>query len=102
MDLASPPLLPTWLMSSVVPVARCQEVVDDEISNVTAQSLTGRKVEKEVHPSKDPAHRRFLGRSPEARERAIHTRQNLGSHLEVEMVLMEEGNQHLRPRRADG
>jgi hypothetical protein len=30
--------------SSVVPVARCQEVIDDKVSHVTAQPLTGRKV----------------------------------------------------------
>ena len=34
--------------SSVVPVTRCQEIVHDEICNVTTQSLTGRKIEEEA------------------------------------------------------
>jgi hypothetical protein len=34
-----------YLMNSVVSIARCQEVVQDEISHVIAQSLTGREVE---------------------------------------------------------
>jgi hypothetical protein len=63
--------------SSVVPIARCQEVVHDEISNVIAQSLTGRKVEEKVHPGKDTTHRCFVGRSLEARERATHNLQDL-------------------------
>jgi len=32
-----PPLLPTYSRSSIVAIARCQEVVDDEISNINAQ-----------------------------------------------------------------
>src|SRR5262249_48307599 len=35
---------------SVVPIPRCQEVVHDKIGYVATQSLTGRKVEQEVHP----------------------------------------------------
>ena len=86
---------------SVVPVAGCQEVIDDKISYVTAEPLTGRKVKEEMLPSKDAAQRCFLRSSREARERAIHSRHNLGSHAELEMTLAKEGTQHLRPGRTD-
>jgi hypothetical protein len=46
--------------NSVVPIPRCQEVVHDKIGNIATQSLTGRKVEQEVHPGKDAAQRRFF------------------------------------------
>src|SRR5215469_9621141 len=96
-----PPLSPTWLMSSVLPVARCQGVVHDEIGNVTAQSLTGRKVKEEMLASKDATQCCFLRRSREARERANHSGHHLGSHAEFEMVFAKEGSQYLRPRCAD-
>ena len=89
------------LASLVFPVARCQEVVYHEISNVTAQSLTGRKVEKEVHPGKDATQRRFFRRGRKARERAFHSRHDLGGNAELEMALAEERTQHLRPGRTD-
>ena len=31
----------------------------------------------------------------------MYSRHNFGSHAELEVVLAEEGNQHLRPGRAD-
>ena len=82
-------------------LARCQEVIDHKISYVIAEPLTGRKIKEEMLPSKDAAQRCFLRGSWEARERAIHSRHNLGSHAELEMTLAKEGNQHLRPGRAD-
>ena len=82
-------------------LARCQEVIDHKISYVIAKPLTGRKVKEEMLPSKDAAQRCFLRSSWEARERAIHSRHNLGSHAELEMTLAKEGNQHLRRGRAD-
>jgi hypothetical protein len=39
------PTLEPESSNSVVPTPRCQEVVHDEISHVTSQSLTGREVE---------------------------------------------------------
>jgi len=42
---------------SVVPVAGCQEVIDDKISYVTAEPLTGHKVKEEMLPSKEAAQR---------------------------------------------
>jgi hypothetical protein len=72
-----PPAADTEPRCLVVPVARCQEIVHDEISNVIAQSLTGRKVEEKVHPGKDTTHRCFVGRSLEARERATYNLQDL-------------------------
>jgi hypothetical protein len=49
-------------------VAGGQEVIDDKISNVTAQPLTGRKVKEEVHTGKDATQRCFLCSSREAGE----------------------------------
>ena len=55
-----PALLPIPSRSSVVSAARRQEVVHDEISNINAESLTGRKVEREVYPSEQAALRCLL------------------------------------------
>src|SRR5262249_13833219 len=85
----------------IIPVAGRQEGIDDKTSNVVAQPLTTRKVEEEMYPGKDPAPRCFLGSSREAGERAFRSRQNLRSDSELEMVSVEEGNQHLRPGCAD-
>ena len=41
--------------NSVVPVSGCQEIIDDKISYVIAQPLTGRKVEEEMLASKNAA-----------------------------------------------
>src|ERR1700746_2527279 len=85
---------------SVVPVARCQEVIHHKISYIIAQPLTGRKVEEEMHPSKEAAQRCFFRSCREAGERAIHTRQDFRSYAELEMVVVEKRDQHLRPGRA--
>src|SRR5215472_1474740 len=54
-----------------------------------------------MHSGKDATHRCFVGRSLEARERATRKRQNLGSHVELEMVFVKEGNQYFRSGGAD-
>src|SRR5947208_5898110 len=85
----------------VVPVTRRQEVVKDKISHLITQPPTAREVEAEMHARENAAERRLLGGGREACERAFHSRQNLRRHVELEMVSVEEGNQHLRPGRAD-
>jgi hypothetical protein len=46
--------------SSGVSIAGSQKVVYDEISDVTTQSLAGRKVEEKMHTGKDAAQRCFF------------------------------------------
>ena len=50
-----PALLPIPSRSSGVSIAGSQKVVYDEISDVTTQSLAGRKVEEKMHTGKDAA-----------------------------------------------
>ena len=54
--------------SSGVSIAGSQKVVYDEISDVTTQSLAGRKVEEKMHPGKDAAQRCFFCGSRKACE----------------------------------
>jgi hypothetical protein len=63
-----PALLPIASRSSGVSIAGSQKVVYDEISDITAQSLPGRKVEEKMLPSKNAAQRCFLCSSREAGE----------------------------------
>jgi hypothetical protein len=77
-------------------VAGSKKVIDREISYVTTQPLTGRKIKEEMHSGKDAAQRCFFRSGREAGERAIHSRQNFRGHAELEMVCVEEGSQHLR------
>src|ERR1700719_379883 len=55
-----PALRPIPSRSSGVSIARSQKVVYDEISDVTTQSLSGRKVEEKMHTGKDAAQRCFF------------------------------------------
>jgi hypothetical protein len=57
---ASAALLPIPSRSSGVSIAGSQKVVYNEISDITAQSLPGGKVEEKMLPSKDAAQRCFL------------------------------------------
>src|SRR5580700_10251528 len=63
-----PALLPIPSRSSGVSIAGSQKVVYDEISNVTTQSLAGRKVEEKMHTGKDAAQRCFFCGSRKACE----------------------------------
>ena len=63
-----PALLPIPSRSSGVSIAGSQKVVYDEISDITAQSLPGGKVEEKMLPSKNAAQRCFLCSSREAGE----------------------------------
>jgi hypothetical protein len=63
-----PDLLPIPSRSSSVSIAGSQKVVYDEISDVTTQSLAGRKVEEKMHTGKDAAQRCFFCGSRKARE----------------------------------
>src|ERR1700719_4449416 len=64
-----PPVLrPIPSRSSGVSIARSQKVVYDEISDVTTQSLSGRKVEEKMHTGKDAAQRCFFCGSQKACE----------------------------------
>ena len=63
-----PALRPIPLRSSGVSIARSQKVVYDEISDVTTQSLAGRKIEEKMHPGKDAAQRCFFCGSRKACE----------------------------------
>jgi len=63
-----PALLPIPSRSSGVSIAGSQKVVYDEISDVTTQSLAGRKVEEKMHTGKDAAQRCFFCGSRKACE----------------------------------
>src|SRR5713101_2976660 len=65
------------VVAVVVPVAGCQEVVDDEISDIATQAMTARQVETEVLSCEDAARRRFFGGGRVAREGAFDSRQDL-------------------------
>src|SRR5439155_21519457 len=89
------------LIVFVVPVTGRQEVVQNKISHLLTQPTTAREVKAEMHARKNAAECRLLGGGREARERAFDSRQDLRRHVELEMVSVEEGNQHLCPGRAD-
>jgi len=61
-----PALVPIPSRSSGVSIAGSQKVVYDEISDVTTQSLAGRKVEEKMHPGKDSGSALLLPRQPES------------------------------------
>ncbi len=63
-----PALLPIPSRSSGVSIAESQKVIYDEISDVTTQSLAGRKVEEKMHTGKDAAQRCFFCGSRKACE----------------------------------
>ena len=54
-----------------------------------------------MHPGENATERCLFRSSSQARERTIHSRQNLGSHVKLEMVFVKEGSQHLLPGGAD-
>ena len=76
---------------------RGEKVFDDEIRYVAAQPLAGGEVSAEMLPPEDAAQRRFFGGGGDTCEGAFDSRENLGSHVELGVVPLEKGNQHLRP-----
>ena len=81
----------------VPPVTGSQEVIGDKISYFPAQPSSSREVEAEMLPGEDTAQRRFFGGGRKARKRAFDSGENFRGYAELEMVVLEKGNQHLRP-----
>jgi len=71
-------------------VAACQEVVQNEISNVTTESMTARQVVAEMRPRENAAQRRFLRSRREARERALDAREHFRRHVEVKTASLKD------------
>jgi len=81
----------------VSPVTGSQEVIGDKISYFPAQPFSSREVEAEMLSSEDTAQGRFFGGGRKARKRAFDSGENFRGYVEIEMVPLEKGNQHLRP-----
>ena len=70
-------------------MAACQEVVDDEISDVAAQTLTNYFIEAEVLAGEDATERRFFVGRGESGERADDAGQHFGGDLEIETIPLD-------------
>src|SRR5258707_13250202 len=79
----------------VLPLSGSQRVIHDKIGNFAAQALAGSQVEVEMLPAEDTAQRRFLGGGRDACEGTFDSRENLRRNVEIGMVPLEKGNQHL-------
>src|SRR5258708_37646103 len=80
----------------VLPLSGRQRVIHDKIGNFAAQALAGSQVEVKMLPAEDTAQRRFLGGGGDACEGTFDSRENLRRNVEIGMVPLEKGNQHLR------
>src|SRR5258708_36791267 len=73
-----------------------QKVIHDKVGYFAAQALAGSQVEAEMLPAEDTAQCGFFCRSGDTCEGTFDSRENLRRNVEIGMVPLEKGNQHIR------
>ena len=77
-----------------------EEVVDNEVSHVVAEALSGGEVKAEVDSGKYSAQGRLLGCAGEAAKRTCRSRKHFGGHDKVEVVMVKDRVRNGRGRSA--